>query len=179
MGDPSAVSGDAGLTKPGTNDAASPRAPGAAKPTNKDSLSATAEPAHPVVQAISPLLERIGANFVDAHELRTDDVPLEWDGEVIGGIRLTATLPLPGDVLPPSEEEGAGETGGGLDGIILDIERFFGTPLADLPRARKQQAVRMFEEGGAFSYRKSVESVAAALGISRFTVYNYLNRDRA
>jgi len=37
----------------------------------------------------------------------------------------------------------------------------------------------MFEEGGAFSYRKSVEAVAAALGISRFTVYNYLNRDRA
>ena len=37
----------------------------------------------------------------------------------------------------------------------------------------------MLEEGGAFSYRKSVEAVAAALGISRFTVYNYLNRDRA
>jgi predicted transcriptional regulator YheO len=36
----------------------------------------------------------------------------------------------------------------------------------------------MLEESGAFSYRKSVETVAAALGISRFTVYNYLNRDR-
>ena len=36
----------------------------------------------------------------------------------------------------------------------------------------------MLEESGAFSYRKSVEAVAAALGISRFTVYNYLNRDR-
>ena len=58
------------------------------------------------------------------------------------------------------------------------LERSLGTPLAELPRAGKQQAVRLLEESGAFSYRKSVEVVAAALGVSRFTVYNYLNRDR-
>ena len=34
------------------------------------------------------------------------------------------------------------------------------------------------EESGAFAYRRSVETVAAALGVSRFTIYNYLNRDR-
>ena len=146
-----------------------------ANPIGEDGPAAV--PEHPLVQAIGPLLERIGATFVDPLDLRTDDVPLEWANEIIGGIRLAATTST--STAPASvEDDSTGEAGGGLEGIIVDIERFFGTPLAELPRARKQQAVRMFEEGGAFSYRKSVEAVAAALGISRFTVYNYLNRDR-
>jgi len=133
------------------------------------------QPRHPLLQAVGPLVDRIGAAVVDPVDLRTDDVPLEWEGEIVGGIRLPPGA-LGSTKAPSRIEE---EVGGGLEGIIVDIERFFGTPLAELPRARKQQAVRMFEEGGAFSYRKSVEAVAAALGISRFTVYNYLNRDRA
>jgi predicted transcriptional regulator YheO len=67
---------------------------------------------------------------------------------------------------------------GGLDRIIDELERQLGSPLADLSRSGKQQAVRLLEEAGAFSYRKSVEAVAASLGVSRFTVYNYLNRER-
>ncbi len=31
------------------------------------------------------------------------------------------------------------------------------------------------DERGAFAYRRSVEDVADSLGVSRFTVYNYLN----
>ena len=46
----------------------------------------------------------------------------------------------------------------------------------DLPRAEKQRAVRMLEERGAFAYRRSAETVAEAIGVTRFTVYNYLNR---
>jgi predicted transcriptional regulator YheO len=39
--------------------------------------------------------------------------------------------------------------------------------------------VRTLEARGAFSVRHGVETVAGALGVSRFTVYNYLNRDNA
>ena len=46
------------------------------------------------------------------------------------------------------------------------------------PEKQKQRAVRLLEERGAFSYRKSAEVVAEALGVTRFTVYNYLNRIR-
>ena len=53
-----------------------------------------------------------------------------------------------------------------------------GAPLADLARADKQRAVRMLEERGAFTYRRSAETIAEAIGVSRFTVYNYLNRTR-
>jgi len=36
----------------------------------------------------------------------------------------------------------------------------------------------MLEARGAFEFRKSAEIVAEALGVTRFTVYNYLNRAR-
>jgi predicted transcriptional regulator YheO len=35
--------------------------------------------------------------------------------------------------------------------------------------------VRLLDERGAFQLRKSIEDVADALGVSRITVYNYLN----
>jgi hypothetical protein len=139
---------------------------------------------HPFLVAVWPLVNRIGATFIAPADLRDGDVPLTWDGSVLAGIRLASTTAAPaadsgadpaGTVSPNRAVESDAR---GLAGSIEDIERFFGGPLTDLPRERKQQAVRMFEEAGAFSYRKSVETVAAALGVSRFTVYNYLNRDR-
>ena len=64
----------------------------------------------------------------------------------------------------------------GLEQILADIAAELGDPLSELPRAEKQRAVRLLEERGAFAYRKSAETVAEALGVTRFTVYNYLNR---
>jgi len=151
-------------------------------------MRSASQPSHPLLTAITPLLDRIDATVVDADRLGPDDVPLSWDGAVIAGIRLPATGSSP--ALRPAADPGRSSEVGkpaanvdpdgalGLDGILADLEVQFGSPLADLPRPRKQEAVRMLEEVGAFSYRKSVETVAAALGISRFTVYNYLNRDR-
>jgi hypothetical protein len=143
-----------------------------------------ADPTHPLMLAIRPLISRIGATVVDPKDLRTDDVPLEWDGTVVAGIRLTAGESeadrSAGGTANDARngERTESEPAAGLVGIIADIETQLGTSLAGLDRAGKQRAVRMLEESGAFSYRKSVEAVAAALGISRFTVYNYLNRDR-
>ncbi len=65
---------------------------------------------------------------------------------------------------------------GGLEQLLADLAAELGDPLRDLPRAGKQRAVRLLEERGAFAYRKSAETVAEALGVTRFTVYNYLNR---
>ncbi|GLY43907.1 DNA-binding protein [Amycolatopsis sp. NBRC 101858] len=61
--------------------------------------------------------------------------------------------------------------------LIADVERELGAPLGELDRAGKQRAVRLLRERGAFGLRKSVSSVADALGVTRFTVYNYLNRE--
>jgi len=66
----------------------------------------------------------------------------------------------------------------GLDALLTQVTAELGGDLRTLPRAEKQRAVRMLEERGAFDFRKSPEIVAEALGVTRFTVYNYLNRER-
>ncbi|HVM13882.1 MAG TPA: helix-turn-helix domain-containing protein, partial [Egibacteraceae bacterium] len=63
-----------------------------------------------------------------------------------------------------------------LGRLLADLAEELGVPLDQLSRSEKQRAVRLLEERGAFTYRKSAETVAEALGVSRFTVYNYLNR---
>ncbi len=62
--------------------------------------------------------------------------------------------------------------------LISLAERRIGRPLVEMSRAEKQQVVRFLDERGAFALRKSVEMVADALGVSRFTVYNYLDSTR-
>ncbi|MEU8634277.1 helix-turn-helix domain-containing protein [Amycolatopsis sp. NPDC048633] len=78
----------------------------------------------------------------------------------------------------PAEAAGpAVELTDALARLIADVEREMGAKLGELDRAGKQRAVRVLRERGAFGLRKSVSSVADALGVTRFTVYNYLNRE--
>lgn len=118
---------------------------------------------HPLLEAVAPLLDRIDAVVVAPERLEEGDVPLVWEGETVAGVRLGSR----GEA--PTTDLGT---------LIDDLAEELGSPLADLPRAEKQRAVRMLEERGAFDYRRSAETIAEALGVSRFTVYNYLNRSR-
>lgn len=123
------------------------------------------DPAHPLLVALRPLLERVEGVLVPAGDAGPDDVRLEWEGATVAAVRLPGAA--------------TGETVADLQGLLDDVTRELGAPLGDLDRAGKQHAVRMLEERGAFQYRKSAETVAEALGVTRFTVYNYLNRARA
>ena len=67
----------------------------------------------------------------------------------------------------------------GLARLITAVLEELGGPLSGLPRSQKQHAVRPLEERGAFEMRRSAETVAEALCLTRFTVYNYLNRLRS
>ena len=113
-------------------------------------------PRHPLLVALEPLAARLGATLVPPSRLAPSDVPLSWEGEVVGGLRLPGVH-------------------GTLDRLIATVEAGLGAPLADLSRDEKQRAVRLLDDRGAFQLRKSVEEVADALSVSRFTVYNYLN----
>lgn len=62
-----------------------------------------------------------------------------------------------------------------LDRMLLEIEVEMGQSIESMNRFAKQEVVRMLQERGAFNLRGSVEDVADHLGVSRFTVYNYLN----
>ncbi|MDV6012841.1 helix-turn-helix domain-containing protein [Haloechinothrix sp. LS1_15] len=121
------------------------------------------EPAeHPLIEAVRPLVDAVRGTVVPTGEARSGDVPLCWEGRTVAYVRLPVT-------------DGAA----GLSILINDVERELGAPLRDLPRREKQRAVRLLEERGAFEWRRSVEVIAEAIGVTRFTVYNYLNRERS
>jgi predicted transcriptional regulator YheO len=61
-----------------------------------------------------------------------------------------------------------------LPRLIGQVERELGGRLRDLSREEKQRAIHRLEERGAFALRKSVEDIADAMGVSRMTVYTYL-----
>ena len=95
-----------------------------------------------------------------------------------GATRVTLALGDVDAVTASAPPAGATDDTDGLSRLIADVERELGGALATLPRAEKQHAVRLLEERGAFEMRRSAETVAEALGLTRFTVYNYLNRIR-
>jgi len=113
-------------------------------------------PRHPVVLAVRPVVEALGATMVAVEDAEAGDLPLRWEGAVLAMVRMA---PLHG----------------ALDRLIEGVERELGGPLLSLCREDKQRAVRMLDERGAFTLRRAVEDVADAMGVSRITVYNYLN----
>jgi hypothetical protein len=112
--------------------------------------------AHPLVDATRPVVEAVGASFVSPADAEPSDVPLVWEGRIVAAVRL-----------PPLH--------GALDRLIESVETELGGRLPMLSRADKQRAVRLLDERGAFILRRAVEDVADAMGVSRITVYNYLN----
>jgi HTH domain len=113
-------------------------------------------PRHPLVLAVRPVVEALGATLVATEDREPGDLPLRWEGQVIAAVRIA---PLHG----------------ALDRMIEAVEREVGGPLPGLNREDKQRAIRLLDERGAFILRRAVEDVADAMGVSRITVYNYLN----
>ncbi|MFH8366772.1 helix-turn-helix domain-containing protein [Streptomyces sp. NPDC018031] len=120
----------------------------------------TAAADQPFVAAVKPLVDAMGGEMVAPECAQGDDVVLSWEGREVVAVRL-----------PHLSDS--------LDHILAELERRHGVPLSQLDRKTKQSVVRILEQRGAFSVRHGVETVAGALGVSRFTVYNYLNRESA
>lgn len=110
----------------------------------------------PFVSAVKPLVDAVGGEMLPPAQAGPDDVVLTWRGAAVVAVRLP-------------------QLADSLDRILASMEREHGRPLAELDRRAKQHAVQTLEARGAFSVRHGVETVASALGVSRFTVYNYLN----
>jgi hypothetical protein len=66
---------------------------------------------------------------------------------------------------------------GTLEELIDAAERSIGKEVSTMSRTEKQRVVRFLDDRGAFLIRKAVEDVAERLGVSRFTIYNYLDRE--
>ncbi|GAA3458388.1 selenocysteine lyase/cysteine desulfurase/predicted transcriptional regulator YheO [Saccharothrix longispora] len=53
-----------------------------------------------------------------------------------------------------------------------------GVPVELMKKSHKSQVVRVLDEAGLFLIRDSVDYLAGVLGVTRYTIYNYLNETR-
>ena len=111
---------------------------------------------HPVIATLKPLVTALGCEIIPAAQLEGSDIPLVFEGQLVAAVRLPALH-------------------GALDRLIDAVEKELGRRLPDLNREQKQRSIRLLDERGAFTLRRAVEDVADAMGVSRITVYNYLN----
>ena len=111
---------------------------------------------HPVLATLQPLVEALGCSVIDAAQIESADIPLVYEGELIAAVRLP-------------------DLHGALSRLIDSVEREMGQQLPNMNREQKQSAIRLLDDRGAFTLRRAVEDVADAMGVSRITVYNYLN----
>ena len=111
---------------------------------------------HPLLTAVKPLLDAVGAQLISVDDANISDIALEWEGELVAAVRLP-------------------KLHGALDRLIEQVEAELGASLPNLSRVDKQNAVRLLDQRGAFILRRAVEDVADAMGVSRITVYNYLH----
>ena len=108
---------------------------------------------------LQPIVDALGATLLPTDEATDDDLEVVWDGAVLAAVRRPDPHLDLHDALPI---------------LIAEVEHDIGLPCAEMDRSQKQETVALLNERGAFTLRKSVEDVAEALGVSRFTVYNYL-----
>lgn len=113
--------------------------------------------------AVRPLVRAMGGHVVAPEHIAAATTPLVWKGRVVGGLHR----PGPSDLRD------------GLANLMAQIEAELGGRLGELSRVDKQRAVRLLDERGAFAVRNAVDEVADAMGVSRVTVYNYLNSTRS
>ena len=111
---------------------------------------------HPVLATLQPLVDALGCSMIDSSQIEAADIPLVYEGELIAAVRLP-------------------DLHGALARLIDLVEREMGQQLPDMNREQKQLAIRLLDDRGAFTLRRAVEDVADAMGVSRITVYNYLN----
>lgn len=108
------------------------------------------------LSALRPVVESLGASVLPLRSSRPGDEPILWNGETVAFVR-------------PNELHGA------LERAVSSVERELGMRMGDMKRAEKQVAIRRLDELGAFLLRGAVEDVAAWMGVSKVTLYSYLN----
>lgn len=108
------------------------------------------------LSALRPVVRSLGGTVVPARLIQEGDESVLWKGEVVAGIR------------PPELHDA-------LERFVETIERDTGARLAEMTRSQKQMAVRRLDEHGAFLLRGAVDDVATWMGVSKVTLYSYLN----
>jgi len=151
----------------------------------KAALSAGGEAVHSIVDDY-PTLTRAGQRlksstvvFRDAAGQPFAALCLNADLTIVEATHawLGSLLHPSGAAAPPRDDEPAMDAL--MKEIIHDAVRSLGKPVALMSKDEKTQAVQAMMQRGLFIVKGGVERAARALGVSRFTIYNYLEALRA
>lgn len=108
---------------------------------------------------LAPVVEALGGQLIEPGPSGANDTPVRWRGEVVAQVRVL-------------------ELHGALERLVGVVEREVGGRLDSMSRSQKQAAVRRLDELGAFLLRGAVEDIAQLMGVSRVTLYSYVNAIR-
>ena len=65
-----------------------------------------------------------------------------------------------------------------LDELIQESVKLVGKPVALMSRDEKKKAIQFLDKQGAFLITKSGDRVSNHFGISKYTLYNYIDSDK-
>ena len=105
--------------------------------------------AHPLVRAIRPVLEALGAVIVSVDEARIDDIALEWEGRVVAAVRLP-------------------KLHGALDRMIAQVEDISGRKAAEEALALAEERNRLALEAtdmAAWEYDVAADRITRSPGM--------------
>ena len=71
-----------------------------------------------------------------------------------------------------------GKGGEQIEQYRLTVEKMIGKPVALMNKADKVRAIRFLNESGAFLVTKSGDKVAKYFGISKYTLYSYIDANK-
>lgn len=121
-----------------------------------------------LVSATAMFRDSLGETFA-ALCLNADFNRIEAARAVLDALLPSRATPQPApEVELPDMESLMGE-------VISNAIQRCGKPIAKMDKDEKTAAVAMMQERGLFMVRGGVERAAKALGVSRFTIYNYLD----
>jgi predicted transcriptional regulator YheO len=62
-----------------------------------------------------------------------------------------------------------------LESLFQRATDFIGKPIAQMDKFDRLRVVQILDDAGVFELRKAIPAVASYLGVTRFTIHNYLN----
>ncbi|MEG1999844.1 MAG: helix-turn-helix domain-containing protein, partial [Evtepia sp.] len=62
-----------------------------------------------------------------------------------------------------------------LSGLFDSCVNLIGKPIREMNKADRLRVMTLLKQNGALSYRRAMPYIAAHLGVSRYTIYKYLD----
>lgn len=92
---------------------------------------------------------------------------------------LLPFINLPENGAPLAVETFAHSTGETVEALLHQAAMEIGRHPSTMNSAERSRLVTLLEKSGIFQFKGSVEQVARLMGVSRFTIYNYLKKVRS